>query len=162
MLQYENLIDTLDRFQTAVFLKDARGRYLSMNTTGINFMKGHNGNVLGRTAHDLFDLTTANQMVESDQRVMLLPRLHTATLNSKDRISGAPLHMFSAKAAIRAPSGSPLGTIGISLVDCKDAGLFSEVCRMLPVFLQKKQPQLIHELLEMRTVSQFLRTHYLQ
>lgn len=162
MRQSENLIQTLDKFQTAVYLKDLHGRYLSMNSTGLKYMKSHPAGILGRTAHDLFDLSSADAMVRNDQHVMHSNHIHTANFNTSDKQSGAAIQMFSAKTAIYTPSGQPLGVVGISLMDCKDAVLFSEVCRLLPQFVKKKHPRLLSELLELRTVAEFLRTHRLQ
>lgn len=161
MLPSENLITTLDKFKTAVYLKDTNGHYLSMNTAGMNIMKGHQGRVLGRTTYELFDRTTANIMIGSDQCVMKQGRIHTTEFDAIDRVTGEIMPMFNAKTAIFSPSGQPLGVVGISIADSNNSNLFSEVCRLLPQFVQRKQPHLLNELLELRTVMEFTKLYQL-
>jgi PAS domain-containing protein len=162
MLLRENLITSLDTFNTAVYLKDLGGRHLSMNSAGINFMGGNHGSVLGKTCHDLFDLTSANKMVESDQFVMQNGRIHMTAFDALDKLTGQSIPMFNAKTSVFSPTGKPLGVIGISIVGhSEDEVLFSEVCEILPKFVQRKQPHLLNELLELQTVTDFFKLYQL-
>lgn len=161
MVTRENLMTTLDQYNTAIYLKDLRGQYMSMNTTGLNFMRESHTRVLGKTAHDLFDLTTAAQMTETDRVAIENKNVYTSAFDARDKKSGHKLPMFTAKSAILSPSGQPLGIVGLSLVGYKDAHLFAEACRILPKFFQRKQYRLLTELLELRTVSEFLKLYTL-
>lgn len=159
MSQSEKLITTLDQFNTAVYLKNPRGQYLSMNRKGIELMSHSDSHVLGRTAFDLFDLTTASQMVESDEYALSSRSIYTRTFNAIDRVSGNPLHFFTAKAPIISPSGDAIGIVGISIVNSKNSELFSETCKLLPRFIKYKYSNLIEELIETRTVADFFKIH---
>ncbi len=159
MPQPENLITTLDQFNTAVYLKNPRGQYLSMNRKGIEVMSHSHAHVLGRTAFDLFDLTTASQMVESDQYALSSRSIYTRAFDAKDRQTGKPLHLFTAKAPIISPSGDSIGIVGMSIVNCKNSELFAESCRLLPRFIKYKYFNLIEGLIETRTVLDFFKIH---
>lgn len=161
MLQYENLLTTLDRYNSAVFLKGLDGRYLSMNTKGLNYMKDHHVGVLGKTTYDLFDMNTASLMVENDHYMMRNSGVHTSHYEATSLAIGKPMSIFTAKTAVRAPSGKPLGTVAIALMDYKNAELFPEVCRLLPHFIKSKHSHLIHELLELQTIMEFSKLHRL-
>lgn len=158
---YQNLISTLDKFNTAVFLKDLHGHYLSMNSNGINLMSGDRKRVLGKTSHDLFDIVSANTMVESDQSVIRSGRVHTNIVDAIDKKTNQKLKLFNVKTGVYSPIGKPLGVVGISLVDYKDEALFAEACRLLPLFIQRRQPHLLNELLELKTVSDFYKLYQL-
>jgi hypothetical protein len=155
----ENIIATLDQFNTAVFLKNPEGRYLSMNRMGIQLMQKGQDGVLGRSAFDLFDLNTATQMVESDQHVINSSRIHTQSFDAKDRQTDAPLHIFTAKSPIISPSGEALGTVGISIVNYKNSELFYETCKLLPKFINYKYSNIIKELVHTRTIAEFFNIH---
>ncbi len=159
MFSNRNLITALDQHNTAVFLKDVYGRYLSMNSTGLNLMKEGHARVLGKTSHELFDAVDAMKMIESDQYVMRSGRVHLTEFTAKDRVTGNLLPMVNAKTAVVSPSGLPMGVVGISLVGYKNAALFSEACRLLPQFVQAKYPHLLAELLQLRTVADFLKPY---
>ncbi len=159
MPQSENLITTLDQFNTAVYLKNPQGQYLSMNRKGIEVMSQSHAHVLGRTAFDLFDLTTASQMVESDQYALSSRSIYTRAFDAKDRHTGKPLHIFTAKAPIISPSGEAIGIVGMSIVNCKNSELFSESCSLLPRFIKYKFSNLIEGLIETRTVADFFKIH---
>jgi hypothetical protein len=161
MQHCENLISNLDQFSTAVYLKDVNGRHISMNKIGIEVMKGNHGRVLGKTTYELFDLESAKKMTHNDQCVMRSGKTHTSEFTALDRISGDRIHLFNAKTAIFSPSGLPLGVVGISIVNCNDLPLYADVCRLLPHFVQRKQPHLLHELLELQTVSEFFKAYRL-
>lgn len=158
---HENLISTLDKFKTAVYLKDIKGHYLSMNRGGIDIMKGNHGRVLGKNTYELFDAQTAGQMIETDQAVMNSGRVLSNSMVATDKITGDLISLFNAKTAVLAPSGQPLGVVGISIVNSGDAELFAEVCRLLPIFVQRKQPDILNELLELRTVREFMKRYQL-
>ena len=159
MPQTENLIATLDQYNTAVFLKNPEGRYLSMNRAGIQMMRKNNDSVLGRTAFDLFDMDSATEMVESDQYVLNSNSIYTRSFDAKDRLTETPLHIFTAKSPILSPSGKALGIVGMSIVNAKNSALFSASCKLLPRFVRYKYSKLIEELLETRTIADFFKIH---
>lgn len=159
MIHCENLIKTLDQYNTAVYLKDVHGRHLSMNRMGIEIMKGNHGRVLGKTTYELFDVESAKIMTESDQSVMRNSRIRTTEFTAFDRITGENMHLYNAKTAIFSPSGKPLGVVGISMVNCQNLPLYADLCRLLPQFVYRKQPHLLHELLELQTVSEFFKAY---
>jgi hypothetical protein len=159
MSHSEKLIETLDLFNTAVYLKNPRGQYLSMNRKGIEVMGKSDASILGRTSFDLFDLTAASQMVESDQYALSSRSIYTRTFNAIDRQTGKPLHFFTAKAPIISPSGEALGIVGMSIVNSKNLELFAESCKLLPRFIKYKYSHLIEELIETRTVAEFFNIH---
>lgn len=161
MLHCENLIQTLDRFKTAVYLKDINGRHLSMNRAGIEVMKGNHGRVLGKTTYELFDLDSAHKMTQNDQNVMRTRSVHTSAFTAHDRITGDTMHLFNAKTAIVSPTGQALGVVGVSVIDANDLPLYADICRLLPQFVQRKYPHLLNELLELRTVSEFFKLYQL-
>jgi len=161
MFQGENLIEVLDKFKAAVYLKDINGRHFSMNKAGIDIMKGNHGRVLGKTNYELFDFASAKLMTESDLSVMRSGRIHTTAFPAFDRVTGETLHMFNAKSAVLSPTGQPLGVVGISVVNCKDLPLYSDLCRLLPQFVKRKQSMLLSELLELQTISEFFQAHRL-
>lgn len=162
MMETENIISTLDQFNTAVFLKDIQGRYLSMNRTGIQLVKKCTYGVLGKTAHDLFDFKSASEMIESDHYVMSSNSIYAAAYDSKDLENGKPFHIFTAKTPILSPSGQALGTIGLSIVNYKNSELFSYTCKILPQFIKQKYSHLLTELIEARTIAEFFKIHNLQ
>lgn len=123
---------------------------------------GEGRRVLGKTSHDLFDFNSANKMVESDQYVMHQNRVQIASFDSKNKITGESLPMFTAKTVVRAPSGQALGVVGISLVGCADTDVFSEACRLLPQFVKRKHSHLLQNLLEIKTITEFVTVHGLQ
>lgn len=161
MVPHENLLITLDKFNAAVFLKGLDGRYLSMNTKGLNYMREHHVRVLGKTTYDLFDTNTASQMVQNDHYMLKTPGVHTSQYEAKSLAIGKSMSIFTAKTAVRAPSGKPLGTVAIALMDYKDTELFPEVCRLLPHFITSKHNHLISELLELQTIMKFSQVHRL-
>ncbi len=162
MMETENLISTLDQFNTAIFLKDLHGRYLSMNRAGIRLINKTSAGVLGKTAHDLFDAKSAIQMHESDHYAMNSNSILTSTYHSQELATGKPMHIFTAKKSILAPSGRALGTIGISIVNYKNAELFSQTCKILPQFVKHKCSHLLTELIETRTIADFFKIHHFQ
>lgn len=162
IIETENLISTLDQFNTAVFLKDVSGRYFSMNRAGVRLVNKLSHEVLGKTAHDLFDFKSASQMQESDHYTMNSKSIYTATYNTTELSSGKPMHLFSAKIPILSPSGRALGTIGMSLVNYKNSDLFAHTCKILPHFIKQKCSNLITELIETRTITDFFKIHHFQ
>ena len=162
MLNSDNLLLKLDQFNTAVYLKDMHGRYLSMNKTGSNFVNQAHKTILGKTSHDLFDLESATKMVESDYHTIRSGSIFTSTFNSIDRWTGAPLKIYTAKSSILSPRGHPLGIIGLSLVNYSDSDLLAQARSLLPHFIKIKKKALLSELLETRTVSDFFKTHFMQ
>jgi hypothetical protein len=161
MLNCENLITSLDHFNTAIYLKSNKGHYTSMNTTGLHLMKDNHQQILGRTAYDLFDFKSATKMVESDQYTMLKKGVFTSVFDAKDKKTGHPMPIFTAKTSILSPSGEALGILGLSLVGYNDANLFAEACRLLPRFVQTKQTHILNELLELKTVTDFFKRYQL-
>jgi PAS domain-containing protein len=159
MPQSEKLIATLDQFNTAVYLKNPQGQYLSMNRKGIQVMGQSDAHILSRTAFDLFDLPTASEMMESDQYTLNSHSIYTRAFNATDRQTGKPLHFFTAKAPIISPSGQALGIVGMSIVNSKNLELFAESCKLLPRFIKYKYSHLIEELIETRTVAEFFKIH---
>lgn len=158
----ENLLAALDRFKTVVYLKDMSGHYLSMNASGLNFMGMSRDYIIGKTAHDLFDLKSANEMVESDIDLIQSRQLRISSFNSSDRVSGQPIFIHTAKTVFLTPMGVPQGIVGISMVNCQKVDLLSDVCQMLPQFVKKRQHQLVSELLELKTIAQFSNGHQFQ
>lgn len=130
-----------------------------MNRKGIEVMSHNDSHVLGRTAFDLFDLSAASQMVESDEYALSSRSIYTRMFDAIDRTTGKPLHFFTAKAPIISPSGDAIGIVGISIVNSKNSELFSESSKLLPRFIKYKYSHLIEELIETRTVADFLRIH---
>lgn len=161
MLHSENLITSLDQFRTAIYLKNSNGHYMSMNSAGIQLISGQKDYVLGRTAHDLFDFESATEMWESDQYCIYKKDIYATMFDAKDKETGKSMPIFTAKTPILAPSGQALGILGFSVVGYQDAQLYSELCQVLPQFLQTKKTAILNELLELQTVVEFYKYYHL-
>lgn len=161
MLQNENLVSTLDQFKTTVYLKNIYGRYISMNSVGIQLIRGDRHEVLGKTSFSLFDSQTAKQMVDTDNYVTQLKGAFTTAFDAKDKSSGQSLPIFTTKVAVLSPSKQALGVLGISLTGNTDRSLYAEARRLLPQFITQKRSLLVSELLELKTIGDFFNFYHL-
>ncbi|MBY0314851.1 MAG: hypothetical protein K2Q26_04995 [Bdellovibrionales bacterium] len=155
MLQNENLVNTLDQLKTTVYLKNIYGRYISMNSNGIQLLRETRDQVLGKTPFSLFDSQTAQQMADTDAYVSQIKGSFTSVFDAKDKSSGKSLPIFTTKVAVVSPSRLPLGILGISLTGMSDRSLYAEARSLLPKFILQKQSMLVTELLELKTVGDF-------
>jgi PAS domain S-box-containing protein len=72
LLEKSLILDTIfDSFEDLIFLKDADGRYLKVNRAFCEFLKMHEGELLGHTDIELFNGRIAEQSMEQDEYVKL-------------------------------------------------------------------------------------------
>src|SRR5215472_15009199 len=62
----------------AVFLKDAQGRYLLMNTAGARLLRRTPQEIVGKTDHELFPAQDAESLIKNDKKVMSSGQVVTA------------------------------------------------------------------------------------
>lgn len=161
MLHSENLITSLDQFSTAIYLKNSNGQYMSMNSNGIQLMSRHKDYVLGHTAYELFDIESATEMWESDQYCIYKKDVYATMFDAKDKQTDKSMPIFTAKTPLFAPSGLALGILGFSIVGHQETQLYSEVCQLLPKFLQTKKTTILNELLELQTIREFYKYYHI-
>ncbi len=96
----------------AVFVKDAEGRYLLINTAGARFLGRDAAEILGKRDDELFDAASAAALADRDRRVLAggCPETEEETLTA----SGVRRDFSATKAAWRDPAGNVLGLVGVS------------------------------------------------
>ncbi|MEP0987615.1 PAS domain-containing protein [Ekhidna sp.] len=93
------ILDTLfDSFMDMIFLKDVDGRYVKVNRAFSEFLKLHEGEIIGGTEYELFPDEIASEAIKNDEFVKLSgkPVLYDLELNHEGRrlvmeISKTPL-----------------------------------------------------------------------
>jgi PAS domain S-box-containing protein len=96
----------------AVFVKDARGRYLMINDAGASLMGRSVGEVVGRDDSELFSPETAAPIMEADRRVLASGR--TETTEEVGTAAGVTRTYLTAKGPYRDEEGRVVGVIGIA------------------------------------------------
>jgi PAS domain S-box-containing protein len=115
----ESQLDAWARFQAifdgvseAVFIKDAKGRYLAMNAAGAAMLDRTLDEIVGKRDAEIFDAPSATYVEAIDQEVLASggPRTYESHLTS----GGVPRVYITTKAAFRGRDGEVLGLAGIS------------------------------------------------
>jgi PAS domain S-box-containing protein len=96
----------------AVFVKDAGGRYLMINSAGASFMGKSVEEVLGKDDLALFAPETAREIMEADRRIMASGEIRT--LEEGTRVGNAARTFLTTKGPYRDDRGRILGIIGIA------------------------------------------------
>ena len=96
----------------AVFVKDAEGRYLLINSAGAGVMGRTPEEVVGKTAEAIFGAETAEQMELHDRKVMTEGRAET--FEETVPVDGEERIFLSAKSPFSGRDGRVAGIIGIS------------------------------------------------
>jgi PAS domain S-box-containing protein len=96
----------------AVFLKDAQGRYVIVNSTSVEIVGKPAEEILGKKDADLYPPEVADSLVEVDRRVM--DTGETITLEESLPVAGAMRTYLSTKTPYRDHRGDVTGVIGVS------------------------------------------------
>lgn len=111
--QQKNLIGSILESSTeAIFAKDAKGRYISINSAGARMLGRHPDEVVGRTDQDLLSAETAREFCQTDKQVMA-----SGAPSSRDEageIDGQKRIFLAHKTPWRDHSGKIAGVIGVS------------------------------------------------
>lgn len=104
-----------------VFVKDLRGRYLIINSAGAESIGATKGQIIGKTAYDLFSSQIADQITDTDRQVLQtgLPLTYDETIT----VGGIERTYLSTKTVYRNIQGDVIGVLGIShdITERKDA-----------------------------------------
>lgn len=101
-----------DGTSDAVFVKDRQGRYLLFNAAAAQFVGRPISEVLGRDDTALFDLESAQRVIERDRRIM--ESGETTTEEEALTVLGITRTFLATKGPYRDANGSIIGIIGIS------------------------------------------------
>lgn len=109
---FELLTAITDGTSDAVFVKDAAGRYMTMNRACANLLDGSRKELLGLKDADLFEEAIAEQLVEDDNRVRQSGQ--TTTYEEVLRIRDQELTFLTTKGPYRDARGNTIGVFGIA------------------------------------------------
>src|SRR5579883_780252 len=96
----------------AVFVKDRDGKYLLANSAAARFVGRADGDLLGRTDAELFDLDSARRVAERDRQVMTAGMAETNV--EELTAAGVTRTYLATKAPYRDVDGTVIGVIGIT------------------------------------------------
>ncbi len=96
----------------AVFAKDLDGRYLMMNAAALRVTRRSEGDVIGRTDHDLYPPHLADQFRADDQRV--LAGQEQEFIEQLMPLAGSFRTFLTKKVAFRDSSGHVAGILGVA------------------------------------------------
>jgi PAS domain S-box-containing protein len=96
----------------AIFVKDASGRYIMINSPGARWLGKTVSEVVGKTDWDLFAPDLAEEFIKSDQQILTTGQ--TMNIDQEFDAGGAHRVVHSVKVPYRDPNGKITGIIGIS------------------------------------------------
>ncbi|MCU0608117.1 MAG: PAS domain-containing protein [Candidatus Edwardsbacteria bacterium] len=98
--------------EDAVYIKDARLRYLFVNPAAVKYLGVPAAKLIGRTDAQVFGPATSRETDAADRRV--LRRREAVTYERRGRSAGGERVFLTTKVPYRSPQGTLLGLIGIS------------------------------------------------
>ena len=102
----------LESSSEAIFAKDARGKYISINSAGARMLGYTPAEIVGRTDFDLLPAETAREFRKTDEQVM--SRAQPLTRDEVGIIDGQPRIFLAHKTPWQYESGKVAGVIGVS------------------------------------------------
>ena len=97
----------------AIFVKDTAGNYLIVNQAAASFFGKPIDKIIGRTAFQLTDLTTAKTLTEHDRDILESGTSVTVDFQTTTR-DGVTRYFLVTRAPYRDSTGKTIGVIGIS------------------------------------------------
>jgi PAS domain S-box-containing protein len=112
-LQVSSILNALAfSASTAVFAKNAAGKYIFLNDPFCKALNLSHADIIGSTASELFSEELARKIDEHDQNIMRRGQIHTGRIQLT-LSSGAPHVAHITKAPLRNHLGAIIGIIGI-------------------------------------------------
>jgi diguanylate cyclase (GGDEF)-like protein/PAS domain S-box-containing protein len=104
----------LENSPDVVWMKDTKGRYMGCNRRGERLLGKTEGEIIGKTDFELFDLAAAEQFRSSDQQALEA----RAPVTTEERVvfqDSGETHMFETiRTAVIRPDGALLGILGVA------------------------------------------------